>query len=612
MLSSNTVLSSVPGKAKVDDLLALMEETSVGDQSTNARASKPSGEKMRGTFAEASDLMQADLRGPGAERADDPVATHLLQSEQHLEEDIYHRQQLLEKQGRRGGDEPTVPNPATGRQPKDIQSDTDILTHLTQKDTQAVKPPTPIHPSDSKDHCSKLSSADAAAAQVGDDVRFILVALGVGYTIGVAMLIKMCTVDHQRVKIRSPKLLLALAVMGWLTMLTISFPIKITDFGALVRIMQWTEVFGVPFIIIVHGLRFLNLRAHHSLYRKRRMFAEAATQKPQPSRTERKSLPSLKEDKAASTVEEIATEIKRAKSHAAEYRYIGYLISASTLLLTIALCVQLLVSPCTALDSQITGLGIVVGIPGLATLCSLVMGISCSRVSDGFQLKAEHTVVLIMDIVIAVSQVVVAMTLSNSSHSLIGLLQTYRIGIAIWLCLSLATHIIFATRAHWGTRNNVSKVEFNTIFDQGSLQLRQQFTAHLHDEFAGGLMMLWDDIDEFHKKFSEPIEDPNAGVADTPQANLRRDTVRKAKLGLHARSIWNKYLVANSPMEVDLEPMLLSELTNRINCNTISPTMFDTVQELIAEDMQSRYGRFRVPSKASSGFLQLKEYGILE
>ena len=190
----------------------------------------------------------------------------------------------------------------------------------TQKDTQAVKPPTPIHPSDSKDHCSKLSSADAAAAQVGDDVRFILVALGVGYTIGVAMLIKMCTVDHQRVKIRSPKLLLALAVMGWLTMLTISFPIKITDFGALVRIMQWTEVFGVPFIIIVHGtlsrsefypmqfidgfpirwvgLRFLNLRAHHSLYRKRRMFAEAATQKPQPSRTERKSLPSLKEDKA--------------------------------------------------------------------------------------------------------------------------------------------------------------------------------------------------------------------------------------------------------------------------------------------------------------------------
>lgn len=249
------------------------------------------------------------------------------------------------------------------------------------------------------------------------------------------------------------------------------------------------------------------------------------------------------------------------------------------------------------------GLGIALGIPALSALCGLIIVLCCAKISDGFMLKAELCVVIAMDVLLVISQLVLALTMSSSS-SMVGLLHTYRVGVATWLCLLLAVHLSIATRAHTAA-TRVTKLNFESIFAPESEQLKQQFTEHLHREFAGGLMMLWQDIVDFRKKCNEPTDEQNLASVDTPQANLRRDTVRKAKLGLHARSIWNKYLVANSPMEVDLEPVLLAELTNRINCNTISPTMFDTVQELVSEDMQVRFGRFVVPGKVEKSVFLL-------
>jgi hypothetical protein len=50
---------------------------------------------------------------------------------------------------------------------------------------------------------------------------------------------------------------------------------------------------------------------------------------------------------------------------------------------------------------------------------------------------------------------------------------------------------------------------------------------------------------------------------ELPPATLRRETVRKAKMGMAARSIFSRYIQPAAPLEIRVDKLMRTELTNR-------------------------------------------------
>lgn len=133
-------------------------------------------------------------------------------------------------------------------------------------------------------------------------------------------------------------------------------------------------------------------------------------------------------------------------------------------------------------------------------------------------------------------------------------------------------------------------------------QLKARFKLFLDTELSGHLMLFWDDVAAYNQTFSTPEpEVPN----ELPPATLRRETVRKAKMGMAARSIFSRYIQPAAPLEIRVDKLMRTELTNRINCNNVTPSMYDSVQASVHEKMRGRYPRFFLVTKSISDYTSL-------
>lgn len=603
-----------------DDLLALMEAVTRGhgrvrqhaaaEGTDRFRAGNPNDPKLRGKFAQASDLSGSEQATPDhaqpAQREPSGDASVGLLQTPELEQDILSSlksDQPAQVQVEESSEpESSKPHMSTqlreadkGGKKEDAQGlvknvgqpEEHALLQLASSINEQAEPKDAGPADDARTDCSKLSAADAAAVAVEPAVRIVMLVLTVCYMLGAAVLAKICLTEHSHIRERCPALLLSHVTLGLIILAVLSIPVEISDVGILARLLQWTDIVGVPAIMLIHGVRLLHCRAQYFLYMKRRALVGTASS----SKSSRKAAAQSKEGVSA---DESVAMMQRAKALAVDSRFMRQLAVFIAPLLVAGASVQLFVSSCTVLGSSAMAFGVAVGVPAFGALCVGLIGLACTRVSDGYLIKVELLVVVVLDIAFAVAQAVLGVMHPGASSLVIGLLQTYRVGVAVWLLLGIAAHLGFAVRVHWPASAEDKAAKFEAIFDQP--QLRRHFEERLHRCYAGGLMMLWEEIDDFRAKFAEQDE-PKPDDA-TPQANLRRDTVRKAKLGLAARAIWNKYLVADAPMEMDsLDPLLREELSNRINCNTISHLMFDAVQEIAFDEMRIHFKRFTVPTK---------------
>merc|ERR1711871_19884 len=123
---------------------------------------------------------------------------------------------------------------------------------------------------------------------------------------------------------------------------------------------------------------------------------------------------------------------------------------------------------------------------------------------------------------------------------------------------------------------------------------RQAFEQYLHLEFCAELAMFCDDVDRYKEIFSDAGPEPPAHSSEPTlaQNNLRKDMVRKAKMGIMARNIFNKYISESAALDIRASGVLRAEITHRVTSNSISLNMFDSVQDHVYEKMRVCYGRF--------------------
>jgi hypothetical protein len=95
----------------------------------------------------------------------------------------------------------------------------------------------------------------------------------------------------------------------------------------------------------------------------------------------------------------------------------------------------------------------------------------------------------------------------------------------------------------------------------GSCELLAYVRApHCAHRRARPCAQFWDDVAAYNQTFSTPEpEVPN----ELPPATLRRETVRKAKMGMAARSIFSRYIQPAAPLEIRVDKLMRTELTNR-------------------------------------------------
>merc|ERR1711998_261267 len=81
---------------------------------------------------------------------------------------------------------------------------------------------------------------------------------------------------------------------------------------------------------------------------------------------------------------------------------------------------------------------------------------------------------------------------------------------------------------------------------------RQAFEQYLHLEFCAELSMFCDDVDRYKEVFSDPESDQPRAVSEhaNAQTTLRKDMVRKAKMGIMARNIFNKYVCDGATLDI--------------------------------------------------------------
>jgi hypothetical protein len=421
--------------------------------------------------------------------------------------------------------------------------------------------------------CSELH---AASVQPPFSYRIALLVVAGVYTLvtlGSMFLVKTMAAP-QSMKIRCSSLLAVEIVLQNALMWMICGSTWAVQLALPIEIFWWGQVFVAPMIIICHGLRLTSLRAKYDLHKLRRALTCLPGQtKPPSAANGRKIL----------TPEETSFEIGVARRTTEDRRFHKLFVMACVPLALAAVLLQCLTTPCKELSSPLLTQLFAISSPAVAVGFHLTAAILTRHASNAFMVKTELYVLLVANLSLSVQSCVRLLTSPgvHGATSLHGVLHTYHVAVVMWLCLLLVINLGSVLIAHIFTPKFNKHAQFESMFGASGETMKEDFTEFLHREFAGGLMMLHDDIGLFRKKFKSD----SGGSGPT-------DAVTKAQLRQQVRTIWYKYLVPNAPMEVDLDPATLFEVNERISSNSVSVVIFDAVAEMTEQELRARFARF--------------------
>jgi len=442
-----------------------------------------------------------------------------------------------------------------------------------------------------KEGCGLLSPDEAALAHTGiatqDIVLFALVGVYVVVAVAFSVLLRSST---SSAKLRDPALLTLQILAGLVVMVAVSLPLT-ADYATMFRIMTTVEMFGVPALVLLQALRIYNYQSQLQLYAQRLRSAKVL----QATAVTRKgSEVDLEADKSA---KELTKRLNATKG--IRLAQIGLpillLLAAATVATSVAL------APCSDTALGLAGVVIVLSPSILIAICDLILCFAIKKGGDGFGIKNELFALAAVCMAGAAAQLVVVFALP-SAHKTAALVGTYRLGVAAIALALLLVQLVYAAVRMGEEGDPATKQSFDSLFDAMNAQLKARFKLFLDTELCGHLMLFWEDVAAYNLTFSTPDpEVPNEPAA----ATLRRETVRKAKMGMAARSIFSRYIQPGAPLEIRVDKLMRTELTNRINCNNVTPTMYDSVQSSVHEKMRGRYPRFFLVTKTTSDYTSL-------
>jgi hypothetical protein len=324
----------------------------------------------------------------------------------------------------------------------------------------------------------------------------------------------------------------------------------------------------VPALVLLQVLRIYNYRAHLQLYAQRLRSAKVLHAA---SVTRKGSEVDLETETSS---KELVKRLNATKGT----RLVQIGLPVLLLLAVATVAMNLAVTPCSNTALGPAGLAIVLS-PSIAiVICASVLcfALHMSGDADGFGIKTELFALSGVCMAGAAAQLVAVLAVP-SAHKTAALVGTYRLGVAAIALALLVVQLACAAVRLGAEGDPVAQRSFDSLFDATNAQLKARFKSFLDTELSGHLMMFWDDVAEYSLAFSAPEPDvpllqaESFAAPDEPAASLRRETVRKAKMGMAARSIFSRYIQPGAPLAVSVDKLMRTELTNRIRCNDVRP-----------------------------------------
>lgn len=356
---------------------------------------------------------------------------------------------------------------------------------------------------------------------------------------------------------------------------SLSWLIPSSGYSSHLHILLWLEVFLKPAIVVTQIFRNCALRWTFRSYHIRMELAGKMD---------------ITQRQAETTVEEIDQDLEKQGDRRIRLATLCKVVLAYAVLAAITIILQFAGPECMGLS--------VGGTMGLMSveifLCAmqLVVFALVKSVHEAFLVQRELCILVAINfcscgVLLALSQ----MGMFGGAQPTIGWMLASRVVNPAIALLSLATGIS-CNLARSKKLQKGQAQEFDDLFMNEPA--RAKFREYLDLEFSAQLYLFWQHVEDYAEAFNakdEEVEEAGSNPAKG-QSALRKDMVRKAKMGIMARNIFQKYIRPNAPLNVCVPSTLRAEITNRVNNNSISVNIFEAAQNHVYEQMRSSYPMF--------------------
>jgi len=449
------------------------------------------------------------------------------------------------------------------------QSDKVVNLLQLQKEETALKPAPSASEShgDSDGECTGLLAADrdalARLSSLNGETLGIMV-LGVGILlVGTLRLIALRRSRHEMHMIAPSLQQVETALTVALGCTTSALPLFVSSsYSIQFRVLLWLELCCRATLIAAQTLRSCSLRFQAIRYR---MCIDLAQRIDMAQKQSEEDLASPKmRDPTRHELVKVAM--------------VGAILASATLLL------HTLLPTCYGVAAAPTVVAPLLAVQAVVCLIQALVCIT-QRTQEAFGLQRELVLLTLINLISLIASAVYVCILPDHSPIVSWLaVAHYATPVSAWLVLCVSSVSLFLRRM------KVPAGQLSAFDDMFmSRSLHQAFEQYLHLEFSAELMMFWQDVDRYKEQFSDPETPTNEAVA---QNALRKDMVRKAKMGIMARNIFNKYIRTGAMLDIQALGILRSEIQHRVTSNSISLGMFDSAQDHVYERMRLCYSRY--------------------
>lgn len=375
---------------------------------------------------------------------------------------------------------------------------------------------------------------------------------------------------------RSPKLLVASAILTVVAMLTVTVSVMVgSEWRLQVSCMLWTQSFALPLLMLIQLLRMIRfgrLRESHKLKLELSKETPVHSGAAGGEAGDTSNAMYHTRDRLLECEEQLAL----LRPHTREKRMFVMLSVAGAVLLGLACVWQFGISLCSVFESSMLGLLIWSALPLLIWLLQVGQLVRLRSIRDAFFLKLEFGVVTSVNAAYLLSQAPLALLLSNKQPPLILLIEAHATATALLLVLVASVQLACLMMAM-----RKGKVGYVQSFDDFVLDpvSREFFSEFMEMEMNSAWVLFWQDALAYKMMLSSHGE-----KACPHDIQAMHECV--------ARNIYSKYVRAGAMMDVRLDMPLRQEVAFRINTSKIGITVFDAAIDSVSERLQTAYVRF--------------------